>query len=270
MWLKLLEDSKVSFYTRGVFMLHLSKNVRSAVYKSLGLELNIQELNNFDYENINKSINMGIKFKEICEQLGLNSNKVRRYLIKYVLHQLYEYSLDLSPEERGMLDKFGDEPIGDITFADVTVTEFFYNPKEYMEYYTKPLLEKNNEQDKEKIAIRIFPKASYLKTTFKSLENDQNYDPNWFNYSKKSGSFLPLYFDYAQSHRIPLNKQAHKISNINKDFGNFVKNTTKYLDILEEYDEDGNCSEDILRFERKTGLLFSLKSSLLLSRKKMH
>lgn len=39
-------------------MLHLSKNVRSAVYKSLGLELNIQELNNFDYENINKSINI--------------------------------------------------------------------------------------------------------------------------------------------------------------------------------------------------------------------
>ncbi|MBA2877019.1 hypothetical protein HNR63_000046 [Anoxybacillus kamchatkensis] len=184
----------------------ISSKVRNEIYKFLGFEFNKIEPDNLNYSSIIKAINMGIKFEEICTQLSLDPEKVSKYLIKYVLHQLYIYSLTLSSEELKMVDKFEDEPIGNTTFEDIIIEEFFSNPKECIDYYSNPLFKNISDLKRENIATNLFLKD----IVYEPLEDDKV----WCQYFRKSGTFFLLYADYCKRYRKVLNKQVYKITNL--------------------------------------------------------
>jgi hypothetical protein len=234
-------------------------------------------IRNLSLSNFIDSFHLGSAFIEVCETLELDVNKVKECILKYVFHQLYEESLKLSLEELQVLRDCYDESILNVQLEDILWKEYFHSPDHYMDYYEKPLLAmkysastEEYQREKEEIFKKLFDNIPYSEY----LTNDLETNKEWCIASKKSGSFLHIFRYYKRNiEKKAFNKRPSKFKFVDKEFLTFVNNTVEYLNLLELleksqkelYDgESFNHSEDLLNYERETGLFFILKCYVLL------
>jgi hypothetical protein len=233
------------------------------------------ENSKFDLNFIN-SIQLGSAFSKACEILELDINKVKECIFKYILHQLREESLTLSSDELAVLRDYYDETINGTKLEDIFWDEYFETPSDYMDYYEQALLSmgyaasiEEYQDKKNKIFEKLFNNITYTEY----FVNELGTNKEWCTVSKKSGNFLRIYKDYKKRKREPFNKKpgSDRMKYIDKDFRAFVNNTSEYLRLLEILEESQEWyidhSEDLLKYERKTGLFFILKCYMLLKNK---
>lgn len=189
-----------------------------------------------------ESIMFGDYFNDLCGDLDLDSEIVKKYILEYSSFKLIQEQCSFSDNDIRLIEKYNEEVTLNLTFGDVLDREYCDSPETYYESFGHIL---NN-----KVGPQVFKeKNKIIKAIY-----DANQVGKPLNYIKNEGMFLCVYKDWLKRHKKPFNKEGDKLNEV-KDIRALKGNIITFLNMLNQL-EGLACNEDMFRFENASNMLF--------------
>lgn len=241
-------------------MQKLTKKLKEELYKELGFQF---KSNESSYTDILVAIELGEKFKQVCEGLDLEADVVEGYIKKYVLQLILEEATTLSLQELDVARSFSDEPLFDTTIGQLLEdmqNEMQYVHSERFQSYLNDTLKRENIQD--------IDEESYL-LSHNLDEGNESLKNLTYPFTERDHTLFPLYF------RRFVNKQRPIKPRLDKDFdkesfpSDLLTHYYQFLNLFNVHGNGINPTRDILEMERETDIYFLLKVWSLLPKDKL-
>lgn len=225
-------------------MQRLTNKLKAELYKELGFQFKSRERS---YVDILEAVNLGEKFKDVCNGLDLEAAVVEEYIKKYVLHLILEEAATLSQQELDLAISFPDEPL-----HDKTIGELLEDMQNEMQYVLSERFQ------------------SYLHENFKmeyvpDVDEETELNKNFiYPFTERDNTLFPFYFKRF------VNKQRSVKPRLDKDFDkesfpvDLLTHYYQFIELLNDQDNGINPTRDILEMERETDIFFLLKAWSLL------
>lgn len=230
-------------------MQRLTNKLKAELYKELGFQFKSNERS---YSDILEAVNLGEKFKDVCDGLDLEPAVVEEYIKKYVLHLILEEAATLSQQEVDLTRSFSDEPLFDKSMGELL--EDMQNEMQYVlsesfkSYFYETLkMEDNDDVDEENPL-----EEGKLDKGNESLKNLT------YPFTERDNTFYQIYY------RRFVDKQRPIKPRLDKDFdkenlpSHLLTHYYQFLELL-NVGKDYNPTRDMLELERETDIFFLLK-----------
>ncbi|XXM72647.1 hypothetical protein ACQ0QQ_01750 [Lysinibacillus sphaericus] len=236
-------------------MQRLTNKLKAELYKELGFQFRSNERS---YADILEAVNLGEKFKDVCDGLDLEAAVVEEYIKKYVLHLILEEATTLSQQELNLAISFPDEPL-----LDTTIGESLEDMQNAMQYVLSERFQSYLHENLKVENVHDVDEESCLKGQ-KIDEGAELFKNFTYPFTERNHTLFPFYFKRF------VNKQRSVKPRIDKDFDKEsfpVDLLTHYYQFIELLNDNGigiNPTRDILEMERETDIFFILKAWSLL------
>lgn len=236
-------------------MQRLTNKLKAELYKELGFQFRSNERS---YADILEAVNLGEKFKDVCDGLDLEAAVVEEYIKKYVLHLILEEATTLSQQELSLAISFPDEPL-----LDTTIGESLEDMQNAMQYVLSERFQSYLHENLKVENVHDVDEESCLEGQ-KIDEGAELFKNFTYPFTERNHTLFPFYFKRF------VNKQRSVKPRLDKDFDKEsfpLDLLTHYYQFIELLNDNGIGiipTRDILEMERETDIFFILKAWSLL------
>lgn len=230
-------------------MQRLTNKLKAELYKELGFQFKSRERS---YVDILEAVNLGEKFKDVCDGLDLDATVVEEYIKKYILHLILEEAATLSQQELEFAISFPDEPLLDTTIGKLLEdmqNEMQYVLSEKFQSYLKENLKVENVHDVDVESLK----------GHKIDEETQSFKNYTYPFTERDNTLFPFYFKRF------VNKQRPVKPRIDKDYdkeslpNDLLTHYHQFIELLNDQGNGIDLTRDILEMERETDIFLLLK-----------
>ncbi|TYS64356.1 hypothetical protein FZD47_12895 [Bacillus infantis] len=236
-------------------MQRLSNKLKAELYKELGFQFKSKESS---YADILEAVNLGEKFKDVCDGLDLEATVVDEYIKKYVLHLILEEAATLSQQEVDLTISFPDEPL-----LGTTIGESLEDMQNEVQYVLSERFQSYLHENLKVEIVHDDNEESCLER--QKIDNAAELFKNFtYPFTERTHTLFPFYFKKY------VNKQRSVKPRIDKDFDNeslpndLLTHYHQFIELLNDHGNGFNPTRDILEIERETDVFFLLKAWSLL------
>ncbi|WP_312094226.1 hypothetical protein [Niallia sp.] len=230
----------------------LTKKLKEELYSELGFQFSgIDEIN---YENIFKAIDLGEKFKEFAKFFELDETVYGDIIKKYVLHLILEESVNIVKAEIDLVREFPDEPLLDSSFGEILENVLnnvdFSQSEDFKHYFIETLKKEDNRlKDDKAILIEDFDEGSR-----------ESMPVTLYPFSERSNTLFRLYFMNYVNKKKPIKPRYWDKDTVPEILlEDLIIHYKQYTNLLKGFGREINPTRDLLEIERETNIFYLLK-----------